>query len=127
MNDTNNTQEEHLNLSTGKTPTTYICSFNKKRFKCITQLQKYFHPQNYKLKDRFKVIYEIFNINDKILSSEIGIDTSTMCRYRTGVFIPTSQMKLKIAQAITKLASYPIDSSVIWGEDLIFSEWKKKR
>ena len=93
---------------------------------CKTDLSRYFHPTDEQLKHRFKVLYELFKLNDDKLARKIGIDKSTMSRYRRGIFVPTRLMKLKIAQALTEVAGYPVDSAVVWGEDLIFDKWKEK-
>jgi len=85
---------------------------------CRNKLKKYFHPKDPQLAYRFKIIYQIFKLNDNILASKVGIDGSTMCRYRNGIFIPSSEMKLKIAQLIG------VDSSIIWGDSLFFEKWK---
>lgn len=91
---------------------------------CKPDLSKYFHPSDRELMDRFKAIYKIFGLNDQKLSDSVGIHKSTMSRYRRGVFIPTIQMKIEIAKALSKIAGYHIDSSLIWGEDLIFEKWR---
>ncbi len=95
--------------------------------KCKQDLKKYFHPQNTTLSKRFEIIYKIFGLNDEMIARELGIDRTTMNRYRRGVFIPVTNMKRLISQAITKLCNYPVDSSVLWGSDLFFQEWKENK
>jgi len=85
---------------------------------CRNKLKKYFHPKDSQLAYRFKIIYQIFELSDETLASKVGIDGSTMCRYRNGIFIPSSEMKLRIAQKIG------VDSSIIWGDSLFFERWK---
>lgn len=94
--------------------------------KCNDKLLKYFHPENSSLIERFRHIYKIFNLTDDKIARKVGIDRTTMNRYRRGVFIPVTQMKILIAKAISELANYPIDSANIWGEDLIYSKWKEE-
>ncbi len=94
---------------------------------CKSDVSRYFHPQNNTLTERFNFIYKIFSLNDPKISREIGIHKSTMSRYRRGIFIPTTVMKILIAKAISKLAEYPVDSAIIWGEDLFFEEWKNNK
>ena len=94
---------------------------------CKVDLSRYFHPQDLVLAKRFEFVYKIFSIRDEEVANEVGIDKSTMSRYRRGIFIPTSDMKIRIAKAISKLAEYPVDSAVIWGEDLIYIDWRKQK
>jgi len=108
-------------------------SQNTKKFtggnvkRCRRDLKSYFHNVDSDLSNRFKVIYELFGLTDGKISREVGIDKSTMNRYRRGVFIPTNQMKLLIAQAISKLSNYQTDSAVIWGDSLIFEKWREAK
>ncbi len=95
--------------------------------KCKPDLSQYFHPQNISLTIKFNTIYKLFKLNDGLVAREIGNDRTTMNRYRRGIFIPTDKMKLLIAQAISKLADYQIDSAVLWGGDLFFKEWKEQK
>ena len=93
--------------------------------KCNNKLSKYFHPKDTTLEYRFEFLYKVFDLSDNKIATEVGIDRTTMNRYRRGIFIPTTDMKMLIAKAISKLANYSVDSAVIWGEDLIFSKWKE--
>lgn len=93
---------------------------------CIKDVRKYFHPEDKVLMKRFNWIYNFFNLNDEKVSREIGIHKSTMSRYRRGIFVPSTQMKILIAKAISKLINYSLDTSQIWGEDLIFINWREK-
>lgn len=95
--------------------------------KSKVDLSKYFHPENNTLKRRFEIIYQMFNLNDSKIADKIGIARQTMNRYRRGVWIPVLDLKLAIARAISELADYRVDSAVIWGEDLIFEQWKDKK
>jgi len=94
---------------------------------CRDDLKQYFHTKNLILIKRFEIIYKIFNLNDYLVASEVRIDRTTMNRYRRGVFIPTTEMKMRIAQAIAKLGGHPVDSSVIWGDDLFFEDWRENK
>jgi len=94
---------------------------------CNSDLSRYFNPESSVLKSRFDIIYKIFGLNDDKLSSKIGIDRSTMNRYRRGIWIPNLQMKLIISQKISELSDYPIDSSIIWGESIHFEKWRDKK
>ncbi len=95
--------------------------------KCKKVLADYFHPNNTDLEKRFKFIYKLFGLTDDGIARVVGIDRTTMNRYRRGIFWPSSEMKLLIAKAISKLAEYPVDSSIIWGSDLFFDEWKREQ
>ncbi len=95
--------------------------------KCKTDLAKYFHPPNSELTKRFSIIYRIFGLNDDSIARKIGIDRTTMNRYRRGIFIPTTGMKILIAQKMSELANYQIDSAVLWGDSLIFEAWKRRK
>lgn len=95
--------------------------------KCKSDLSKYFHPPKRDREQRFNFIYRLFGLNDDKIARAIGIDRTTMNRYRRGIFEPTSKMKLLIAQKISKLAEYQIDSAVLFGDDLFFCDWKDKK
>ncbi len=95
--------------------------------KCKKQSYDHFHPVNVDRKHRFDFIYSLFCLNDNKVARAIGIDRSTMNRYRRGVFEPSPQMKLIIAQKISLLGNYPVDSAVLFGEDLIYSEWRTNK
>lgn len=107
--------------------TTQNFSSNLSVSKGKIDLSKYFHKPDEKLNERFLFLYKLFGITDDSLATEIGIDRTTMGRYRRGIFLPSSKMKLLIAQKISKLSNYLIDSSIIWGEDLFFENFKKEK
>jgi len=90
-------------------------------------LKQYFHPTDYTLKERFKTIYQITGLNDEKISRKVGIDHSTMNRYRSGIFIPITDMKILIAKAISELSGITIDSAVIWGDSVYFEKWKDNK
>lgn len=94
---------------------------------CKTDLSKYFHPVNSDRETRFNFIYKLFGLNDDSVSRAVGIDNSTMNRYRRGVFEPTNKMKLLIAQKISELSNYQIDSVILWGDDWYFQDFKNKK
>lgn len=94
---------------------------------CKIDVSKYFRTKDYALEKRFEVIYNIFGLSDKSVAKKAGVDRTTMNRYRRGVWIPTLEMKRLIAKAISELAQYPVDSSVLWGDDLIFEEWRRNK
>jgi len=95
--------------------------------KCKPDLTRYFFPLNQDREKRFDFIYKLFGLNDDLVADKIGIHRTTMNRYRRGIFEPSSKMKLLIAQKISKLANYQIDSSMIFGEDLFFNIFKEKK
>ena len=74
----------------------------------MADLKQYFYPKNLTLSKRFKIIYEIFSLNDFLVASKVGVDRTTMNRYCSGIFIPTIRMKQRIAEACN------VDSSVLW-------------
>ncbi len=88
-------------------------------------LSRYFHSPDLTLAQKFNFIYKLFRLTDTDVAHEIGIDRSTMGRYRRGVFQPAPEIKLKIAQAISKLAGYQVDSCVLFGDDLFFDDFKE--
>jgi DNA-binding XRE family transcriptional regulator len=94
---------------------------------CSPDVSKYFHPVNHKLEQRFKILYRLFPITDDTIASKVGITRTTMNRYRRGVWIPLDSLKIRIAQAISELSKYQVDSAVIWGSDLIFEDWKRNK
>jgi len=95
--------------------------------RCKLDLSRYFHPLDLELNKRFETLYGLFGLNDEMIASKVGIDRTTMNRYRRGIFRPSKEMKFLIAQKITDLAKYPVDSAVIWGEDLFFDRWKEEK
>ena len=98
---------------------------NSSARKCKVDLSKYFHSEDSELSKRFEIIYKIFNLNDDLIAAKLGLSRTTMNRYRRGVWIPIIDLKIKIAQIISELSNYQIDSAVIWGDDLIWGKWKK--
>ncbi len=94
---------------------------------CKPDLSKYFHSEDIELNNKFRFIYKLFGLNDEKLAVVVGIDKSTMSRYRRGIFVPTSNMKIIIAQSLSKIAGYQIDSSIIWGESIFFEKFRRER
>ena len=94
---------------------------------CKSHLSGYFHSESKVLKNRFDTIYKIFGLNDNMVSSKVGVDRSTMNRYRRGIWIPNTKMKILISQKISELSDYQIDSSVIWGDSIHFEKWRDKK
>ena len=92
--------------------------------KRLSDLRNYFHPIDLELTKRFNFIYRLFDISDIILANEVKVTRQTMNRYKRGVWIPDLDMKIKIVKSISKLADIPLDTSIVWGEDLIFNKWK---
>lgn len=127
MRNQNKAREEDFTDSLSNSKDKHFFVKNGGVTKCKTNLSQYFHPENSTLKKRFETIYKIFKLNDDKIASAVGIDRTTMNRYRRGIFIPTGKIKLLIAQKISELASYHVDSSVIWGDDLFFKEWRKDK
>ena len=93
---------------------------------CKNDLKKYFHTPDYSLNQKFLIIYKIFNLSDSKVAEKIGIDKSSMNRYRRGVWIPSTDLKIKIAQILTEFAGRLIDSSIIWGDSVYFEKWRNE-
>ena len=92
-----------------------------------TNLSRYFHPYNSERNQRFLFIYKLFSITDTSLGREVGVSRSTMNRYRRGIFEPCNQMKLIIAKAVSKMGNYPVDTCILFGDDLFFNNFKKSK
>ena len=92
---------------------------------CKDSLKSYFHTPDIAQSLKFNTIYKIFDLSDSKVAYGVGIDRSSMNRYRRGIWIPPTELKLKISQAISKLANYQIDSCILWGESLFFEKWRR--
>ena len=84
-------------------------------------LSKYFHAPDIALTQRYNLIYQLHGLNDTKVAALIGVDNSTMSRYRRGIWNPDVDMKIKIARVLK------IDTAILYGDTLIFEKWKNSQ
>ena len=72
------------------------------------------------LHDRVKILLLRRGISQNKLSDEIGITAQTLSNILNGYWTPTSQIKIKISQALD------VDSLVIFGAMEYWQEWREK-
>ncbi|MBA7697828.1 hypothetical protein ES703_106500 [subsurface metagenome] len=72
------------------------------------------------LHDRVRVLLLRRGISQNKLADEIGITAQTLSKILNSHWIPTSQIKIKISQALD------VDSLVIFGAMEYWQEWREK-
>lgn len=92
---------------------------------CKNPLEKYFHPPDFKLAQKFAVLYKLGDVTDSKLAELIGVDRTSMNRYRRGIWKPDNDLKIKICQKLSELLGKQVDSLMLWGNEPFNLEERK--
>lgn len=72
------------------------------------------------LRDRFRVLLLRKGLSQSKLADEIGITAQTLSNIINGLWTPTSQIKIRLSQALD------VDSLVLFGATDYWFEWRTK-
>lgn len=83
--------------------------------KCEHPLRAGDHPEDPVLNKIIKLLYQMADYSDDSLGRDIGVERTTMNRYRRGVWIPGEDLKIKICKRLTEKTGKYIAIQMIWG------------